>query len=113
MFWGLYALMLLYGDGKFTKHWLFYQNSAGIFNAQNTAGDVTARAAYLRFIVVAIVVGFLVGLKRVWMGYHLGGRMYCKCIAIGPAACSLSYRVSSSQRFLFLPKLDSMTIFVG
>jgi hypothetical protein len=53
----------------------FRQSFFTIFTNANPAGDVTSREEYLRFLVMLIVVGCFVSVKRVCLGYYFGRRI--------------------------------------
>jgi hypothetical protein len=56
----------------------YRQDWLGIFNDSNPSGNITTSALYGHTILVGVIVSVLVGLKRVWMGYHIGRRIFCK-----------------------------------
>jgi hypothetical protein len=79
LFTGLYDVLLLAGKQLVASHWLYYQNGIQMFNECNPSGDFTARPEYLGLLLALIMVGALVTVKRVVVGYHLGSRMYGTC----------------------------------
>ena len=75
--WGFYDLCMLSGDGPFANHWMFYQNFIALFSEQNPSGNITDNEWNFRIIIVAVVIGIVVTLKRFAVGLYLGGRQYC------------------------------------
>ncbi len=73
-FWAILDFCFLYGSGPFPKHWLFWQDSFGIFNAENPVEGITDSDAYLRFLISMIFVGAIVSLKRLAISLYLGRR---------------------------------------
>lgn len=67
---------MLFGNGKFAYHWLFYQDLIGLFNANNPSGSVTGNARYRGFMIFAFAAGLAVAAKRFWVGLHFGKRTY-------------------------------------
>jgi len=57
---------------------LFWQDKIDLINGQNPAGEVTDSDEYARFLGLFIAVGFLVAIKRCWVGLSFGKRTYCK-----------------------------------
>jgi len=74
IFWPVLNFCFLYGNHKFPKHWLFWQNKLDIFNESNPAGDITTDEFYLRLLLSLIFVGVAVSLKRLWIALYLGKR---------------------------------------
>lgn len=83
-FWAIYDLILLSGDGRFVNHWAFYQDVVGLFNERNPSGNITSNIWNYRILVVAMVVGVVVAIKRFAVGMYLGGKQYCKYIYSSP-----------------------------
>jgi hypothetical protein len=61
---------------------LFYQNAIGMFNEANPSGGVTSSNEYQTVLIVAIVVSFVVAVKRFWLGLVQGKRTYRKCFML-------------------------------
>jgi hypothetical protein len=59
---------------------LFYQDAIGMFNDKNPSGGVTSSNEYQTVLIVAIVVAFVVAVKRFWLGLVQGKRTYRKCL---------------------------------
>ena len=76
--WAIYDLCMLSGDGKFSNHWMFYQDIVDLFNNANPSGNITNSDWNFRILYVALILGLVVALKRFFMGLYLGGRQYCK-----------------------------------
>eukprot|EP00522_Entomoneis_paludosa_P004385 CAMPEP_0172472406 /NCGR_PEP_ID=MMETSP1065-20121228/68320_1 /TAXON_ID=265537 /ORGANISM="Amphiprora paludosa, Strain CCMP125" /LENGTH=536 /DNA_ID=CAMNT_0013230541 /DNA_START=176 /DNA_END=1782 /DNA_ORIENTATION=- len=76
--WGIWSSILLWGDGKFPNHWLYWQDTLEIFTDVNPSGNVTTADAYKALIVLAIIIPLLVTLKRHFVGLHLGARLYLR-----------------------------------
>ena len=91
-FWSLWNLVLLYGRDDFSDHWLYKQNTIGLFNQENPAGSVTTAKNFRLTIITAVVVSISVSLKRYWIGLHLGARMYGEFVILWSALdLSLSF----------------------
>jgi hypothetical protein len=74
--WGIYDFILLFGGGQFAEHWLFYQDVVDMFNEKNPSGGVTKSQEYQTLLIVAVVVSFVVSVKRFWLGLVQGKRTY-------------------------------------
>jgi hypothetical protein len=74
--WAFYDLLMLSGDGRFARHWLFYQPWIKMFNEENPAGEVTQSVWNFRILVAGLVVGIIVSVKRFVVGLYLGRRQY-------------------------------------
>lgn len=81
--------MLLYGDNRFVRHWLFYQTKIEMCSEKNPAGDVLSRAPYLGVLVASMFVGVVVTIKRYWMAHHLARRLHCKLLLVDCVTVSL------------------------
>lgn len=79
-FWGCLSFVLLYGDNRFVRHWLFYQTKIEMCSEKNPAGDVLSRAPYLGVLVASMFVGVVVTIKRYWVAHHLARRLHCKLL---------------------------------
>ncbi|KAL7548223.1 hypothetical protein ACHAWF_011515 [Thalassiosira exigua] len=73
-FWAVMDFVFLYGDHRFPKHWLFWQNKLDIFNAGNPVVGVTDDEFYLRILGCLVFVGVTVSLKRLLLAIFLGRR---------------------------------------
>ncbi|KAL7548310.1 hypothetical protein ACHAWF_011599 [Thalassiosira exigua] len=61
-FWAIMDFVLLYGDHRLPKHWLFWQNKLDIFNAGNPVVGVTDNEFYLCILGCLIFIGVTVSL---------------------------------------------------
>lgn len=55
---------------------LFYQDAVAMFNANNPSGGVTSSKEYQTVLIVAVVIAFVVSVKRFWLGLVQGKRTY-------------------------------------
>lgn len=78
IFWGAYNFALLYGDRRFARHWLYWQDVIALFNRANPAGNVTHSKNYLKILALAMGVGAVVAVKRFYMGLTLGKSTYVR-----------------------------------
>ena len=76
-FWAIYDLAMLSGTGGFANHWVYYQSAIGLFNANNPSGDIISNIWNYRILVVALILGVVVAIKRFVVGLYLGGQQYC------------------------------------
>jgi hypothetical protein len=76
IFWGLLDFGLLQGSSRFVDHWLYWQDALTIFNEENPSGEIPASDWNRRILLVAICVGAVVSLKRLWLGLYLGRKTY-------------------------------------
>lgn len=74
--WGIYDFILLFGKTRFAEHWLFWQSLMGMFNEANPSGSVPSSSEYQGVLIVAVVVSFVVAVKRFWLGLVQGRRTY-------------------------------------
>jgi hypothetical protein len=76
--WSLINFAMLYGNGQFARHWLFYQDTIGLFNASNPSGPITGDPRYRGAIVFALCCGLVVAAKRFCVGLHFGKKTYMR-----------------------------------
>jgi len=74
--WSIYSLILNSGNNQFAKNWLFYQEGIDMFNAANSAGNITYNDWNSIALWNAIFLGIAVALKRFFVGLYLGQRTY-------------------------------------
>jgi hypothetical protein len=75
--WGMFNFGMNSGTNAFAQHWLFWQHALPIFNeATNPSGTITH--SYVNYAVngIAVALGFVVAVKRLWWGLYLGRRSY-------------------------------------
>lgn len=96
-FWAVLDFALLYGNFEFPRHWLFWQDKLGIFNAKNPVNGVTDSEGYMRLLFTCIFFGIAASLKRLVLALYLGRRtvmhfntelekVFAKMILIGDVA---------------------------
>jgi hypothetical protein len=101
-------MTLLSGSHKFAAHWLFFQDFLDIFNEKNPryvqdgwwlpnlfptvcirflltlstrlfcSGGITSNEWNTRILVIALCVGLVASVKRLWMGFLLGKKAFGK-----------------------------------
>jgi hypothetical protein len=76
--WGLLNLILNYGDRRFARHWLYWQDAIAMCNETNPSGNVTGNLYYRRLIYISIGLGLAVTLKKTIMGRFIGKRVVGK-----------------------------------
>ncbi|KAL7563999.1 hypothetical protein ACA910_007117 [Epithemia clementina (nom. ined.)] len=76
--WCLIDAAVLYGEGSFPQHWLYWQNELKIFTRENPSGDITTNSWYRNIIIGGVILSFAVSLKRNYVGLHLGRRLYSR-----------------------------------
>lgn len=74
--WSIYAILLLHGDSRFSRHWLYFQDSLDIFNETNPSGNFVNDKGYYRVLLIVICVGPIVTLKRLYLGLFLGRKSF-------------------------------------
>jgi hypothetical protein len=74
--WGVNNFALNSGKNAFAQHWLFWQDALPLFNASNPSGTITT--SYVNYAAngIAVALGFVVAVKRLWWGLYLGKRSY-------------------------------------
>jgi hypothetical protein len=79
MCWCFCNLLLLRGSNSFVQHWLYWQPSIDMFNANNPSGDFLSNVTYRSVLIAGVVVGFLTALKKtavaVWLGQKTCGEL--------------------------------------
>ncbi|CAB9509301.1 expressed unknown protein [Seminavis robusta] len=76
MSWGFWNLLILHGQGKFCKNWLFFVTGAAMFDpTENPDDGVLDSDLYGRILGVMIIVGFVSGIKRTLIALYLSRRM--------------------------------------
>jgi hypothetical protein len=76
--WGVIDFMMLYGSGRFARHWMFYQDTIEVFSEENPAGEVLEAKVYKALLIFAIVLGFVVTAKRYYIGLSFGKATYSR-----------------------------------
>ncbi len=74
--WSLWNFALNYGDSKFKMHWLHMQDWIEMFGTKNTAGTVVTHRSYHNVLIMMLVVGVTVMIKRVFIALWLGRKNY-------------------------------------
>ncbi len=74
--WTAYDYFLLFGPQKYIQHWLYWQNSLGMFNETNPSGTVTINAWYGSLLITLGLCSFLTMIKRVLVAILLGRKKY-------------------------------------
>jgi Mechanosensitive ion channel len=74
--WGLLDFALLHGQNKFASSWLFWQDFFAVFNEVNPGGKVTSNEWNSRVLAIAVSVGVIVSIKRLWLGLFLGKKTF-------------------------------------
>jgi hypothetical protein len=77
-FWAAYDFMLTYGRHPFNSHWMFWQDAIDLMNANNPSGQVNQSNIYSTILILAMVVSFLVTVKRCYVGLLLGRQTYSR-----------------------------------
>jgi hypothetical protein len=70
--WGLIDVCMLAGNGRFARHWLFWQDFVNLMNDNNPAGNVTNTSFYLRLLYLSMGIGAVVTVKRSLFGRLVG-----------------------------------------
>ena len=73
--WGVFDVCMLAGDGRFAKHWLFWQDFIDLMNDNNDAGNVTNDSVYFRLLYLSMGIGAVVTIKRSLFGRLVGKRL--------------------------------------
>jgi hypothetical protein len=73
--WGLANQIFLAGTSDFVNHWLYFQDSIGVFNRENASGDVLIHPTYRAFLICTIVFGAATAVKRVILSNVIGKRL--------------------------------------
>ena len=97
--WGVIDFMMLFGSGKFAKHWLFYQNLFEVFTEKNPAGKVLEAQVYQALLIFALVAGIVVTAKRYYIGLLFGKSTYSRYSEKLSSILKDSLLVSTIARF--------------
>ena len=73
--WSLMDIILLYGNNRFVKHWLYWQGFIDLMNENNPCGNVTNNNFYHRILYVGLGFGAAATAKRVVLGQLVGKRL--------------------------------------
>jgi hypothetical protein len=99
--WGLYDFCLLYGDHTFYEHWLYWQE-VDMFTEKNPAGDVVFSDTNRRILLVAVSVGLVVAIKRLWLALFLGKQTFGELDRLSVLRSSETIELMSFHVYLFL-----------
>lgn len=72
----LMQVCIALAEGTFSQHWLFWQELISLYNEKNPSGNITSSDRNYQVNGTAVVVGFIIALKRLWWGLYLGKRSY-------------------------------------
>jgi hypothetical protein len=80
-FWSLWNLALLQGNTDFAQHWgqwqtYYFESYLSIFTEANPSGGIPGEDWYRRLLIMGIGVGLAISVKRVWVGFMLGRKIY-------------------------------------
>ena len=78
MFWGITDFILMFGEGEFGRHWLFFQDYADVFNTSNPDGGITTKQTYRGILIFAIIMGIIIAAKRFIVGLVFGKNTYIR-----------------------------------
>jgi len=73
-FWAVLDFVFLYGNHRFPRHWLYWQDKLDLFNEANPAVGVVDDDTYMRLLASCIFVGAAASLKRLFLAVYLGRR---------------------------------------
>lgn len=74
--WAVLDLAMLFGNSQFAHHWLYWQGYVDLMNENNSSGTVTDSGVYRTVLILAVVISFVVAVKRFYMGIYLGRRTF-------------------------------------
>lgn len=74
--WALLNLALLSGTDPFFSHWGFWQDYIDLFNESNPSGNVVTSEWNRRTLILAIVVGIIVSIKRYFLSMYFDRKTY-------------------------------------
>jgi len=77
--WACWDLLILYGEGEFRSHWLYWTGWK-IYSAKSAiSGEYILKSTlYLQFLLAMILVGVITTAKRMMITIHFGRRMLGK-----------------------------------
>lgn len=76
--WSLWDIALLYGDRRFSHHWMYWQSLIGMFSERNPHGNVTSHDFYKSIVHSGVGISALFAVKRAVMGQNVGTRVVSK-----------------------------------
>jgi hypothetical protein len=88
------------------------QNLMTIFTEANPAGNITGRNGYFRFLMMILVAGISVSVKRVWLGYYFGRRICGRFPNIEKNRSVYGHTFFASNIALLSTQLDTVMIFI-
>jgi hypothetical protein len=74
--WASLDFGLLQGNSEFVNHWGYWQSYLTLFTYHNPSGGIPDEPLYRRVLILMMVVGLVVAIKRVWLGFLLGKKIY-------------------------------------
>lgn len=81
VFWATWNFAFNHGNSRYSKHWLYWQTSIGMFNDRNPGGDVVTDPKYRVILLVMIFMGMIFMIKRIVVALILGKKKY---VTYGP-----------------------------
>jgi hypothetical protein len=76
--WSILDFAVLYGNREFARHWLFFQDGLGVFNAQNPSGHVVDSTVNKLVLSIVAIVSIAEAIKRFVVGLYLSRNTYSK-----------------------------------
>ena len=76
--WSILDFAMLYGDRNFARHWLYFQDHVGLFNSQNSSGNVVNSTLNTHILTIVAIVSAAVAVKRFVVGLYLSRNTFSK-----------------------------------
>lgn len=92
--WGVFNFAMNSGTNVFAQHWLYWQGAIELFNATNPSGTITFSKVNYTVNGIAVGLGVVVAVKRLWWGMYLGKRSYRKLFASRKVSSAILQRIS-------------------
>eukprot|EP00529_Nitzschia_sp_RCC80_P008888 CAMPEP_0113505976 /NCGR_PEP_ID=MMETSP0014_2-20120614/35636_1 /TAXON_ID=2857 /ORGANISM="Nitzschia sp." /LENGTH=1154 /DNA_ID=CAMNT_0000401389 /DNA_START=267 /DNA_END=3731 /DNA_ORIENTATION=- /assembly_acc=CAM_ASM_000159 len=74
--WGILDLILLFGSGRFSNHWLYYQPWIKMMNADNNSGNFPNNQRYKSAVIFMVCAGAAIAVKRFFVGLRFSKNSY-------------------------------------
>jgi hypothetical protein len=91
VFWAVYDFVLLAGDREYARHWGHFQDHIELFTNKNPSGNIPDSEWNYRVIVIAVIAGVLVSLKRLLLSLLLARQTFGKYKLFGDPYLSSSF----------------------
>jgi hypothetical protein len=76
IFWALWNFILIIGDAKWKRHWLWWQSKVALFSTDNQGSEEHTISILIFTMASCLIVGLATMFKRAYFAYYFGRKKY-------------------------------------